>query len=76
MVWFNPGLVSSYYMVPAMIGIILQYLTTMLTATSIVRERERGTIEQLIVTPLRSWELIVGKLTPYVLSPFSTRSRC
>jgi ABC-2 type transport system permease protein len=70
MVWFNPGLVSAYYMVPAMIGIILQYLTTMLTATSIVRERERGTIEQLIVTPLRSWELIVGKLTPYVLIAF------
>ena len=69
-VWFNPGLVSSYYMVPAMIGIILQYLTTMLTATSIVRERERGTIEQLIVTPLRSWELIVGKLMPYVLIAF------
>jgi ABC-2 type transport system permease protein len=70
MVWFNPGLISAYYMVPAMIGIILQYLTTMLTATSIVRERERGTIEQLIVTPLRSWELIVGKLTPYVLIAF------
>lgn len=69
-VWFNPGLISAYYMVPAMIGIILQYLTTMLTATSIVRERERGTIEQLIVTPLRSWELIVGKLTPYVLIAF------
>lgn len=70
MVWFNPGLISAYYMVPAMIGIILQYLTTMLTATSIVRERERGTIEQLIVTPLRSWELILGKLTPYVLIAF------
>jgi ABC-2 type transport system permease protein len=69
-VWFNPGLISAYYMVPAMIGIILQYLTTMLTATSIVRERERGTIEQLIVTPLRPWELIVGKLTPYVLIAF------
>lgn len=69
-VWFNPGLISSYYMVPAMIGIILQYLTIMLTATSIVRERERGTIEQLIVTPLRSWEMIVGKLVPYVLIAF------
>ena len=57
-------------MVPAMIGMILQYLTTMLTATSIVRERERGTIEQLIVTPLRPWELVVGKLTPYVLIAF------
>ena len=71
-VWYNPGLVNSYYMVPAMIGIILQYLTTMLTATSIVRERERGTIEQLIVTPLRPWELVVGKMTPYVLVAFLT----
>jgi ABC-2 type transport system permease protein len=70
MVWYNPGLVSAEYMVPAMIGLILQYLATMLTATSIVRERERGTIEQLIVTPLRSWELVIGKTTPYVLICF------
>jgi ABC-2 type transport system permease protein len=69
-IWYNPGLVSANYMVPAMIGMILQYLATMLTSTSIVRERERGTMEQLIVTPLRSWELIVGKLTPYVLIAF------
>jgi ABC-2 type transport system permease protein len=69
-VWYNPGLVSAYYMIPALIGMILQFLTTMLTSTSIVRERERGTIEQLIVTPLRSWELVVGKLTPYVLISF------
>jgi ABC-2 type transport system permease protein len=57
-------------MIPALVGQILQFLTTLLTATSIVRERERGTIEQLIVTPLRSWELVVGKLTPYVLISF------
>lgn len=69
-VWYNPGLVSSYFMVPAMIGMILQYLATMLTATSIVRERERGTIEQLIVTPLRSQELVLGKITPYILLAF------
>jgi ABC-2 type transport system permease protein len=49
---------------------ILQFLTTFLTATSIVRERERGTIEQLIVTPVRSWELMAGKLVPYVLIAF------
>jgi ABC-2 type transport system permease protein len=66
-VWYNPDLVSAYYMVPALIGMILQLLTSMLTATAIVRERERGTIEQLIVTPIRSWELIVGKIIPYVL---------
>ncbi len=69
-VLYNPGMVSAYYMIPALIGQILQFLTTILTATSIVRERERGTIEQLIVTPLRPWELVVGKLTPYVLISF------
>ncbi|HRA20418.1 MAG TPA: ABC transporter permease [Anaerolineae bacterium] len=69
-VWFNPDLVSAYYMVPALIGLILQFLTVILTATAIVRERERGTIEQLIVTPIRSWELVVGKLTPYVVIGF------
>ncbi|NPV85079.1 MAG: ABC transporter permease [Anaerolineae bacterium] len=69
-VLYNPGLVSAYYMIPALIGQILQFLATMLTATSIVRERERGTIEQLIVTPLKPWELVVGKLTPYVLISF------
>ena len=66
-VWYNPDLLSSYYMIPALIGLILMMMTTLLTSTSIVRERERGTIEQLIVTPLRSAELVVGKLTPYVL---------
>ncbi len=69
-VWYNPDLVSAYYMIPAMIGLILQFLTTILTATAIVRERERGTIEQLIVTPIRAWELVVGKLAPYVMIAF------
>lgn len=69
-VWFNPDLVSAYFMVPALIGMILQLMTTMLTATAIVRERERGTIEQLIVTPIRSGELILGKIAPYVLIAF------
>ena len=69
-VWYNPDLVSAYYMIPGMIGMILQFLTVILTATAIVRERERGTIEQLIVTPIRAWELVVGKLTPYVLIAF------
>lgn len=69
-IWYNPDLVSAYYMVPALIGTILQTLTTILTATAIVRERERGTIEQLIVTPIRSWELMAGKLAPYVIIAF------
>jgi ABC-2 type transport system permease protein len=66
-VWYNPDLLSSYYMIPALVGLILMYMTILLTSTSIVRERERGTIEQLIVTPLSSLELVVGKLAPYVL---------
>ena len=69
-IWYNPDLVSAHFMIPAMIGMILQFLTTILTATAIVRERERGTIEQLIVTPIRSWELVVGKLAPYVIIAF------
>jgi ABC-2 type transport system permease protein len=69
-VWYNPDLVSSYFMIPGVIGVILFALTSILTASAIVRERERGTIEQLIVTPIRPWELVVGKLTPYVLLAF------
>jgi ABC-2 type transport system permease protein len=69
-VWYNPDMESAYFMIPALIGMILQLLTTMLTAAAIVRERERGTIEQLIVTPIRPWELVVGKLLPYVLIAF------
>ena len=72
-VWYNPDLVSAHFMIPGVIGMILFAITSILTATTIVRERERGTIEQLIVTPIRSWELIVGKLVPYViLSLFDT----
>ncbi len=70
-VWYNPEMVSAYYMIPGLIGMILQFLTTILTATSIVRERERGTIEQLIVTPLKPWELVVGKITPYIIIAFA-----
>jgi ABC-2 type transport system permease protein len=69
-VWYNPDLVSAYFMIPGVIGMILFALTSILTASAIVRERERGTIEQLIVTPIRPWELIVGKLLPYVILAF------
>jgi ABC-2 type transport system permease protein len=66
-VWYNPDLISAYNMIPAMIGLILQFLTIQLTASAMVRERERGTMEQLIVTPLRSAELIIGKLAPFII---------
>ncbi len=69
-VWYNPDLVSSYFMIPGVIGMILFAITSILTATAIVRERERGTIEQLIVTPIRPWELVIGKVLPYVILAF------
>jgi ABC-2 type transport system permease protein len=64
-VWYNPDLEDAFFMVPGIIGMILFNVTAILTANSVVRERERGTIEQLIVTPIRPWELMVGKLVPY-----------
>jgi len=69
-VWYNPDMISAYTMIPGMIGMILQLMTSLLTALTIVRERERGTMEQLIVTPIRPWELLVGKLAPYVVIAF------
>jgi ABC-2 type transport system permease protein len=70
-VWYNPDMVSAYFMVPGVIAQILYALTSILTASAVVREREQGTIEQLIVTPIRPWELIVGKTIPYVLLAFT-----
>jgi ABC-2 type transport system permease protein len=69
-VWYNPNLESSHFMIPGMIVIVLFLFTTLFTSTSIVRERELGTIEQLIVTPIRPIELVVAKVLPYVLVSF------
>jgi ABC-2 type transport system permease protein len=65
-VWYNPEMKSADFMIPGVIAMILFTITMLLTAMAIVREREQGTIEQLIVTPIRPIELIVGKVTPYV----------
>lgn len=62
---FNPDSRSANFMVPGLVGIILQNVTTILTAFAIVRERERGTLEQLLVTPVRPLGLMLGKLLPY-----------
>lgn len=64
-VLFNPDLDSARFYVPGLIGIILQLVTVILTAFAIVRERERGTMEQLAVTPVSRWAIILGKLLPY-----------
>ena len=64
--WYNPDGVTAYYMVPAILGIIVTMTMVMLTSMGIVRERERGTLEQLMVTPMRSYELMLGKVVPYI----------
>jgi ABC-2 type transport system permease protein len=66
-VLYNPDLLSAYNMVPGLIAMILMQTTSTLTSSAIVKEREVGTIEQLIVTPIRNWELVVAKIAPYVL---------
>jgi ABC-2 type transport system permease protein len=66
-VWFNPELKSVYYMIPGLICMILFQMTSMLTALGIVREKEQGTMEQIIVSPLTTWELIAGKTLPFAL---------
>jgi ABC-2 type transport system permease protein len=69
-VWYNPEMKSANFMIPGIIGMILYLLTALFTAQAIVREREQGTIEQLIVTPIRPLELIIGKVVPYAFVAF------
>ncbi|HOD41462.1 MAG TPA: ABC transporter permease [Candidatus Wallbacteria bacterium] len=65
-VWFNPELESKNYIVPGLIAVIMTVISAMITSLTIAREWERGTMEQLISTPVRGRELIIGKLIPYV----------
>lgn len=64
---YNPTANTKLYMIPGLIPIILQVQTILLAALSIVREREQGTMEQLIVTPIKAWELMLGKIIPYLV---------
>jgi len=64
--WYNPDGITAYFMVPAILGIIVTMTMVMMTAMAIVRERERGTLEQLLVTPVRPFELMIGKIIPYI----------
>ena len=66
-VLYNPRMLSVRFMVPALIGMVLQLQGVLLTALTVVRERERGTLEQLIVSPITSTELMVGKVLPNVV---------
>ncbi len=64
--WYNPDLRTAVFIVPGLVGVILTMTLVMFTAMAIARERERGTLEQLIVSPIRSGELTVGKIIPYI----------
>jgi ABC-2 type transport system permease protein len=66
-VWYNPELRTAIFVVPGLIGVILTMTMVMLTAMAIARERERGTLEQLIVSPVGRVELVLGKILPYTL---------
>jgi len=65
--WYNPDLVSAIFIVPGLIGALLMQTTITAMAVSIVREREKGTLEALIVSPIRRWELLLGKIIPNLL---------
>jgi ABC-2 type transport system permease protein len=64
--WYNPELRTAVFVVPGLVGIILTMTMIMLTAMGIARERERGTLEQLVVSPIGRVELMIGKIVPYV----------
>jgi ABC-2 type transport system permease protein len=66
-VWYNPDLKSRNYILPGLLGQILTQATVLLTALAIVKEKERGTLEQLIVTPIKTWQIIIGKLAPFTI---------
>ncbi len=66
-IWYNPELKSRNFMVPGILGLLLMLMTMILTSLGIVKEKEIGTMEQLIVTPIKPWQMIVGKLTPFAI---------
>jgi ABC-2 type transport system permease protein len=67
---YNPAMRSPNFYLPGVIGVVLQIATTFATAMSLVRERERGTLEQLLVSPLSRWGLMLGKIIPYLVIGF------
>ncbi len=69
-VWYNPELRSVNFIVPGVIAVIMMIVGAILTALSIVKEKERGTIEQILVSPIRPLEMMIGKIVPYVLIAF------
>lgn len=69
-VWYNPDLESAYFIVPALVAVILMMISALLTSITIAREKETGTMEQILVSPIRPMEIIYGKVMPYVIIAF------
>jgi ABC-2 type transport system permease protein len=69
-VWYNPTLKTRNFMVPGIVGLLLMIITLLLTSLAIVKEKEIGTLEQLIVTPIKPYQLILGKLIPFIILGF------
>lgn len=66
-VWYNPDLKSRWFYVPAVLAMVLMTMTMVLSSVSVVKEKEIGTMEQIMVTPIRPWQLIIGKLFPFAV---------
>ncbi|MGE5679862.1 MAG: ABC transporter permease [Bacillota bacterium] len=69
-VWYNPDLKTRNFMIPSIMGLVLMVITTILMSMAIVKEREIGTLEQLIVTPIKPYQLILGKIVPFIIIGF------
>lgn len=70
-IWYNPELKTRNFMVPSITSLILMLTTTLLTSLAVVKEKELGTLEQLIVTPIKPWQMIIGKLVPFTILGFA-----
>lgn len=69
-IWYNQELKSSYYMVPAIFALLLSIVTIVVSSMSLVKEKELGTIEQLLVSPLKFYQIIIGKIFPFIIIAF------
>lgn len=70
-IWYNPELKTRNFMVPSITSLILMLVTTLLTSLAVVKEKEIGTLEQLIVTPIKPFQMIIGKLVPFIILGFA-----
>jgi len=73
-IWYNPDLESTNFIVPGLLAVLMMMICAMLTSITIVREKETGTMEQILVSPIKSHEIIIGKVVPYIFVAFLVAS--